>query len=197
VDEQRFITTSFMRLKGKFSMVLNAQLNSKVLELPYIGDRLSMILILPEDKFGLSRVENQLTIQTLRQIHSGFNSKETVILSIPKFQLEIGAELSEILQSLGVRDMFGAKANLKGISPGGELFVSSIVHKAAVEVNEEGTEAAAATAVNIETRMFVRHPRFTADHPFIFFIYDKITDTILFIGRLNEPPNTPTARTEL
>lgn len=110
-----------------------------------------------------------------------------IIVHLPKFKLEEQYELKEPLAKLGMTDVFsGDTADLSGMNGAGGLFLSTVAHKAFVEVNEEGTEAAAATA-GIAAFCALREERFTADHPFLFFIRHNKTKSILFFGRFSSP----------
>ena len=110
-----------------------------------------------------------------------------IIVHLPKFKLEEEYELNDPLAKLGMTDVFcGSKADLSGMNGHGGLFLSTVAHKAFVEVNEEGTEAAAATA-GIASFCMLREEHFTADHPFLFFIRHNKTNSILFLGRFSSP----------
>ncbi len=107
---------------------------------------------------------------------------------LPKFKLEVECSLSEILQEMGMSSVFQkTKADLTGMSSQCGLFISAVVHKAFIEVNEEGTEAAAAIAVIVECDCAVQFRSFIADHPFLFFIRHNPTNSILFLGRFRGP----------
>jgi serine protease inhibitor len=110
-------------------------------------------------------------------------------VSLPKFKITWGtAELSQPLQTLGIRQAFGQNADFSGMTGTRELFIGFVLHKAFVEVNEEGTEAAAATGVGMVRSMAKPPPKvFRADHPFLFLIREKSTGCILFAGRLADP----------
>ncbi|KAL0171233.1 hypothetical protein M9458_031544, partial [Cirrhinus mrigala] len=114
--------------------------------------------------------------------------KQEVQVSLPKFKMEQTYDMKSLLISMGMEDVFnGQKVNLSGMSPNNDLVVSKAIHKAFVEVNEEGTEAAAATAV-VAMLMCARIPQvFKADHPFLFFIRHNPTKSILFYGRFCSP----------
>lgn len=134
-------------------------------------------------------MEKELTREKLDE----WTNRETmdvqseVLVHLPKFKLEDDYELNEPLAKLGMTDVFcGAKANLSGMNGEGGLFLSTVAHKAFVEVNEEGTEAAAATAGMVALCM-LREEHFTADHPFLFFIRHNKTKSILFLGRFSSP----------
>lgn len=110
-----------------------------------------------------------------------------VLVHLPKFKLEEDYEMSKALAKLGMTDVFCAgEADLSGMNGDGGLFLSTVAHKAFVEVNEEGTEAAAATA-GMAVLCMLREEHFTADHPFLFFIRHNKTKSILFLGRYSSP----------
>ncbi|RXN26575.1 leukocyte elastase inhibitor-like protein [Labeo rohita] len=167
--------------------------NLKVLELPYKNEQLSMLILLPnESQDGsdpLLKLESALTLDKLLD----WTRKEQMAtwmdirVHLPKFKLEVDSSLSAILQKMGMSSLFQeAKADLTGMSSKGGLFLSEVVHKAFVEVNEEGTEAAAATAgfTFLSARI---SESFTADHPFMFFIRHNPTNSILFLGKFRGP----------
>ena len=109
-----------------------------------------------------------------------------VIVHLPKFKLEEDVVLNDVLAKLGMTDVFSDKADLSGMNGQGGLFLSTVAHKAFVEVNEEGTEAAAATAGMVSFCM-LREEYFTADHPFLFFIRHNKSKSVLFLGRFSSP----------
>jgi serpin B len=159
------------------------------LELPYVVDDISMVVLLPRDVDGLKSVEDQLNQQTLDRWLAQAREQK-VAVSLPKFKLAAQFSLAKPLTEMGMTDAFSPGANFSGMDGERNLFISAVVHKAFVDVNEEGTEAAAATAVVMRS-MAVMMPRptpiFRADHPFIFLIRDNHSGSILFLGRLVEP----------
>jgi serpin B len=159
------------------------------LELPYVGDDISMVVLLPRDVDGLKSVEDRLNQQTLDRWLAQAREQK-VAVSLPKFKLAAQFSLAKPLTEMGMTDAFSPGANFSGMDGERNLFISAVVHKAFVDVNEEGTEAAAATAVVMRS-MAVMMPRptpiFRADHPFIFLIRDNHSGSILFLGRLVEP----------
>lgn len=178
----------------------------QVLEKPYKGEQLFMQIILPIKKDGLADVEKSLTSKKLAAWTAG-ERQEKVIVAFPKFKMEPDrSDLVELFKSLGMKDPFDPmKADFLSIFQSlklGDLpimshlfknaFISHILHKAFIEVEEKGTEAAASTAV-VMTRDG-SHTYFKADHPFLFLIRERSTGTILFMGRLvapegDKPPN--------
>jgi len=161
---------------------------AKLLEMKYGKSDLAMDVVLPDDPTGLSKIEEQLTPGTFATWTSALHTQR-VEVSFPKVTFTWGGSLTPALKSLGMKSAFGSSADLTGIAPDGKLFVSDVRHKAFVAIDEEGTEAAAATAVVIATRAAVERPpeRFTADHPFVFAIRDTKTGRILFMGRVTNP----------
>ncbi|NP_001188383.1 serpin peptidase inhibitor, clade B (ovalbumin), member 1-like [Danio rerio] len=169
----------------------------QVLELPYIQQELSMLILLPDEtKDGsdpLLKLEKELTLEKLLDWtnRDKMDTQGAVIVHLPKFKLEIESCLSETLEKMGMSSVFQeTKADLTGMGSNGGLFVSAVIHKAFVDVSEEGTEAAAATCVYIITSYVPRpEPRyyFTADHPFMFFIRHNPSNNILFLGRYRSP----------
>ena len=144
-----------------------------------------MVIILPKEPNGLSRVEDQLTLTNLDSWDARM-SEQDVNVYLPKFKVTWGTfELNEPLQALGMCKAFGP-ADFSGMDGTRTLFIGLILHKAFVEVNEEGTEAAAATAV-VTKRSVPRIHTFKADHPFLFLIKDNVTGSILFLGRVLDP----------
>ncbi|KAJ3644596.1 hypothetical protein Zmor_022317 [Zophobas morio] len=161
-------------------------LNAKFLELPFKGGEASMTIILPNDKDGLSKLENDLE----RALVPHNLTHEMVEVQIPKFKIESKIDLKEILRNLGVVTVFtDFQADLSGIAgEPGDLVVNKVIQKSFIDVNEEGVEAAAATfsLVAIPDSAYDDKPKeFFADHPFIFYI--KAKGVIIFVGRVTDP----------
>ncbi|KAF0308008.1 Leukocyte elastase inhibitor C [Amphibalanus amphitrite] len=184
------VKTSMMHMEGtQFRCRPScAGLGCKALELPYEGKRFSMLLLLPDEKDGLAALEEKLAGIPVQSIVKRLGNRKTSI-SIPKFKLETFYNLEGHLQKLGVTDLFDARsADLSKISGSRDLFVSKVVHKAFIEVNEEGTEAAAATGPIAVLACRGPEPfRFFAHHPFFFAIVDNKLDLVLFSGRYVRP----------
>ncbi len=160
----------------------------QAIELPYKGNQLSMIVVLPKtDLNSLNDFDNN----KLNTVLSNMNF-EKVDLYLPKFKLEVTYNnLKNQLIDLGLKDVFTDKADLSGFTGNKNLFVSDVIHKAFIEVNEEGTEAAAATVIGVVATAMPINPQepkvFDANHPFMFYIIDKETRNILFMGQLVNP----------
>lgn len=192
VSDSEKVEVKMMHITKKFKHVEDdGDLGCQVLELPYQGEGLSMVLLLPHDINGLAKLEEGLTHYNLHKaLQSVTKSRpHKVEVSLPRFRLTQQFLLNNVLEKMGATDMFSEfKADFSGISLGLEkLYVSHVIHKAFVEVNEKGTEAAAATAVVMMGRMALLNPIFCADHPFLFMICHKKTGAILFMGRLVKP----------
>ena len=161
-----------------------------VLELPYLGNEVSMFVFLP-DLGQMAELENNITIDNINSwLDARASTAQTNIyieLSLPKFKVETEYTLNDTLSGMGMPSAFGA-ADFSGMIGNPGLYITLVVHKAFVAVDEEGTEAAAATGV-IGGITSVPPPAvpFTVDHPFIFMICENTTNAILFMGRVNEP----------
>ena len=155
----------------------------RMAELPYRGDELAMLVALPKESEKLADLEKALTPEQFAKWVAGLHEANEFPVSIPKFKIETRYELPEHLQALGMKAAFGG-ADFTGMATSPPGWITSVTHKALVEVNEEGTEAAAATAVVIGES--ARMP-FTANRPFLFFIRDVNRGTILFMGRVAKP----------
>ncbi|CAM5110880.1 unnamed protein product [Natator depressus] len=178
-----------MHKMGEYKIATIEEHDCQVLELPYKGDDLSMYILLPKDYTGLTQLEKELTYEKLTTWISPDHLKEVEVeVSLPRFKIETSAELKKYLEALGMTDVFHpGVSDLSGMVKTDGLSVSEAIHKAYIEVNEEGTVAAAATAVSIGITS-VRIPvQFVADHPFLFFIRHQKTKCILFYGRVSSP----------
>jgi len=179
------VPAKFMRQKATFRYVELP--SAQLLEMDYQGTPVAFDILLPKSDDGLPELEGSLDAGTLKEWFGELTS-EMVDVAIPKFRAESSFSLKETLSRMGMVEAFGAAADFSGIDGRRDLFVSDVVHKAFVDVSEEGTEAAAATGT-IMGALAVRRDRivFRADHPFLFFIRDTRSGTILFEGRLERP----------
>ncbi|KAK1339649.1 hypothetical protein QTO34_018203 [Cnephaeus nilssonii] len=242
-------TVKMMYQKSTFPFGYIEDLKCRVLELPYQGGELSMVILLPDDiedeATGLKKapqafrkppaamvqtlssrrqrrrelsvllaqsatpatlspapcascwpnrgrsgvmIEEQLTLEKLHEWTKPENLSSTEVkVHLPRFKLEENYNLNSHLASLGIKDLFTTRADLSGMSRAGDLFISKIIHQSFVEVNEEGTEAAAATFASCVGCSLMPVENFVADHPFIFFIRHNFSTNILFLGRLSSP----------
>ncbi|KAB7499965.1 Serpin B10 [Armadillidium nasatum] len=153
------------------------------------GSRMSFVILLPDARDGLSDLEEKLASVDLGELDKDAYSTK-VKLYLPKFKMEESVNLNDVLMSLGMTDMFGSECDLSGFSPVPDLYVSDVLHKAFLEVNEEGCEAAAATGVCIQVMCYIPPVDIVIDHPFLFYIQDNRTKQVLFVGRCVQPTET-------
>jgi serpin B len=162
----------------------------QAVEIPYKNRELAMVVLLPRERNGLSTLEASLTAGNLQQWQTQM-APARVNLSLPRFQMTQAFELGKTLAGMGMGEAFGGGADFSGMTGKRDLAISDVVHKAFVDVNEAGTEAAAATAVGMRA-LAMRQPmeppvEFRADHPFVFLIRENRSRSILFLGRVVEP----------
>ena len=164
--------------------------NLQLLELSYAGRDVSMVVLLPKEKYGLKALEDSLTATQLQSWLKQARSRE-VNVYLPKFKMTQQFALAQTLAAMGMNDAFSSRADFSGMDGTKDLGIAEVIHKAFVEVNEEGTEAAAATGLTVVLGMMIEQPEpvpvFRADHPFLFFIRDTRSGTILFMGRVTDP----------
>jgi serpin B len=163
----------------------------KAVDIPYKSGELSMVVLLPNDVIGLPALEQSLTAANLQKwLHDSWRTSK-VFLALPKFKMTGEFELSGALSALGMRQAFQkGVADFSAMTGKRDLWISTAIHKAYIDVNEEGTEAAAATGIGMRSMaMAYEAPPifFRADHPFIFFIRDNRSGAILFVGRVADP----------
>jgi serpin B len=158
----------------------------QILELPYAGEDLSMLVILPGELDGLAKIERALTVENLDKWTRNLVETDVVVF-LPRFEITLPFRLDDILQSMGMVDAFSDQADFSGMDGSKELFISAVLHKAFVVVNEAGTEAAAASAVLMSRGLPASPPIFQAAHPFIFLIRENLTKSVLFLGRVVNP----------
>jgi serpin B len=163
--------------------------SAQILEMRYAGTGMAFDVLLPTTLTGLPNLEKSLTPGNLTG-WLGHLATRNVQVSLPKFRAESQFSLRKALSTMGMPTSFTGKADFSGIDPKRSLAISEVVHKAFVDVSEQGTEAAAATGITMHAtamRMPERAVVFRADHPFLFLIRDTRTGVILFIGRLMDP----------
>jgi len=155
----------------------------QALSLAY-NENFSMVILLPTDKLGLSDFEQSLTEEKLNKILNGLQlSSADIEVAIPKFEIRYSAQLVENLKNLGLNIPFGEFADFSGFTDYEKLKIDKVIHQAVIKVNEEGTEAAGATAVVVIKTSYSIPIKFVADHPFMFLIRENSTGSILFLGR--------------
>lgn len=168
--------------------------DAQVLSMPYRGHELSMVVVLPKKIDGLAELEGKLTNERFAGWMKELRGDRPVMTYLPKFKMRSQLMLSGALKSMGMTSAFGDNADFSAMSKSEELMISEVVHQAFVDVDEKGTEAAAATAVLIAPTAALFEPKeppkpiiFRADHPFLFVIRDNRTGAVLFMGRMQRP----------
>ena len=155
----------------------------QILKLNYQGNDLSMLIVLPKEN-DITIAEDAINAENLTNWRNDLYELE-INVGIPKFKFETKYSLNNLLMEMGIIDAFGTEANFSGMDGTTSLFISRALHQAFVEVNEEGTEAAAATAIIMELKAIPNY--FLADHPFLFLIQHEETGAVLFMGRVMDP----------
>lgn len=170
----------------------HSSLDAKILRLPYKGKKFSMFILLPKTKAGVEELTQILQNDQVKRMQ--FMMEETKIkVTLPKFKFEFDKNLKSTLGALGIRDIFTDEASLPGLDRGanvaGKLKVSNILQKAGIDVNEKGTEAYASTVIEIGNKFGgdVTIEEFNVNRPFIFFIEEEATGSIIFAGKVLEP----------
>lgn len=176
----------FMTVRGGFGHV--AYDGYQVLRIPYKGDRLSMLVVLPDGAAGLGGVADGLSAGAVSSWLGGMEERD-LLVTIPKFAADARYDLGQAMGAMGVTDAFDqGAADLEGIGfheDGGALYVGSAAHVAHVSVDEVGTEAAAVTVIELE--IVSKPPSFVADRPFMFLVHDAESGAILFMGSVADP----------
>jgi serpin B len=188
LSQTKSATAPLMHREGSFGYFDGGTF--QVLEIPYKSNELSLIVLLPKERSGLPGLENTMTASKMQQWLSKVAPVSKVIVTIPRFKSTQEFELSAALRALGMPQAFASGADFSGMTGKRDFAISAVIHKAFVDVNEEGTEAAAATAVTMRAlamRAGPAPPVFRADHPFIFLIRDNSSRSILFMGRITDP----------
>uniref|UniRef100_A0A1W7RAM3 Leukocyte elastase inhibitor n=1 Tax=Hadrurus spadix TaxID=141984 RepID=A0A1W7RAM3_9SCOR len=177
-----------MKLNTKFPYLYDPVNEYRALQLPYKGNSISMIIVLPFERDGIEKLQQSITSETLIDILERVRETQVTVF-LPKFNIIHSMSLKDDLISAGLGSMFSTNADFSRITGNKGLYVSDIIHKAVVEVNEEGSEAAAVTgAIFFPTSLEIPYDRniFKADHPFLFFIIDNRSGSNLFIGRVTK-----------
>ena len=190
VSPSKQVMVDMMHVEGTFNHEVSEDLMAHILELPYKGEDISMFILLPpftkED--GIQTVLKRLNLERFKEIVSGKTlSSRTVQVSLPKFSLEHTLELVPVLKKIGVGDLFegGDLSALTGVN---NITVGAGLHKAKIEVTEEGTKAAGATVLfSFRSSRPIEPAQFTCNHPFIYLIYDKSAQAVIFTGIFRRP----------
>ncbi len=180
------IDVPFMHREGTYRYYEDERLQA--VALPYGEERVSMHILLPQEGYGMHELIEELDPETWREIVTGLSERK-IQLALPRFTLEYEVTLDDALKAMGMEIAFDRQradfSAMYPVRPGENVFIGEVLHKAFVDVNEEGTEAAAATSVEIRIESAPMLDTFRADRPFLFAIVDDTTSSILFLGTLN------------
>ncbi|NWU97678.1 OVAL protein, partial [Upupa epops] len=183
ITEQESKPVQMMQQIGSFRVAVIASEKIQILELPYASGQLTMLVLLPDDISGLEQLESAITSEKLQEWTSVMEEKKIKVY-LPRMKIEEKYNLTSVLKSMGITDLFSSSANLSGISSAESLKISQAIHEASVEVQEAGSEAAGSAEDGIES---TSAPEFRVDHPFLFLIKHIKIDSILFFGRCYFP----------
>jgi len=185
----RSVQIPLMKQEGEFRYGESESI--QVLELPYLSKTLSMLILLPREKDGLKRLEENLSMENLAGWRKTLREDEVEVF-LPRFRMTCTFRLDKALAATGMADAFiPSKADFSGMDGRpGWLYIGAVLHKTYVDVNEEGTEAAAAAALSAPAAAPGQPPVFRADHPFLFAICETRSGTLIFLGRLTDPAKT-------
>ncbi|MEA2105624.1 MAG: serpin family protein [Bacteroidota bacterium] len=185
ISKKEEVTTTFMN--GQITTWYYKDCLKEIIEIPYANRDYSMMIILPKNYRKLKWVERFLSVKCMER-YENKKEKYKVNLSVPKFKMGSEFNLKEVFQALGMKDAFAGSADFSGMTEETRLFIDEVIHKAVIDVNEAGTEAAAATAVVMrKTSVLMESVTFKADRPFIYAIRNTRDGTIYFLGKVTNP----------
>ena len=185
--DNKAVETDMMNLKHSFPYMENEDI--QLIEMPYKGGDASMFVILPKKKNDLKEIEKVLDWKKIEKYMGQLSIKQADVY-FPKFKMSLEYELRKLMTNLGMKAAFDKVADFSRMNGNKDLYISAIIHKTFVEVDETGTEAAAATAVVMRMKSAMPDPdykTFKADHPFFYFIRENVSGTVLFAGRVTDP----------
>ncbi|KAJ0181166.1 hypothetical protein K1T71_003251 [Dendrolimus kikuchii] len=190
VSETHQTLFPFMKQKGTFPYMVNDELGAQILELPYKGNDISMFILLPpySMKEGVTNIIANLTPERLASVVEESHMVREVIVEIPKFTIERTVQLRQVLEVLGAGDLFSENADFTTLTDNRGIQFDDAVHKAKIQLDEEGTVAAAATAIfGFRSSRPAEPTRFQANFPFVYFLYERPTNSVLFMGVYRDP----------
>jgi serpin B len=173
--------------KNQCNIFYNENEHSRWIHLPYTNEQLMMVIMLPKKRFDLDSLQKHL-LQDSIPYHQA-TRQEIKTLALPKFKFTFGLELTSKLKAIGIKQAFSSNADFGNISEDANLYIDLVYQKVFIQVDEEGTEAVAATAVIMKSRSLARHSpiEFIVDQPFIFLIVHKPTNITIFQGQVHSP----------
>lgn len=192
VNNEKTITASTMNETGSYAYFKSD--NFAAVSLPYIHPKenlpdLNFLILLPHENFGLVEIQKKMDAEYFKNILSSLEDEEINIF-LPKFTFTKSFSLKDVLIKMGMVTAFNSQANFEGINGSRDLQIGQVAHKAFISVNENGTEASAATSVSMNMKSILRPKEpitFRIDHPFLFIIYEKLTGSVLFCGHVVNP----------
>ncbi|MEE4196215.1 MAG: serpin family protein [Bacteroidales bacterium] len=185
ISRKEEVTTTFMN--GQITTWYYKDCLKEIIEIPYADRDYSMMIILPKNYRKLKWVERFLSVKCMER-YEDKKEKYKVNVSVPKFKMGSEFNLKEVFQALGMQDAFAGSADFSGMTEETRLYIDEVIHKAIIDVNEAGTEAAAATAVVMrKTSVLMENVTFKADRPFIYAIRNTRDGTIYFLGKVMNP----------
>ncbi|XP_019715833.1 alpha-1-antitrypsin-like [Hippocampus comes] len=182
VDENTEVPVQMMNKEDDFDIYQDMAINTTILRL-HFNSSYSMLLLLPEN---MALLEKEICPQHLTK-WSKWMKKRTYDIFVPKISMKTDYSLKELLTEMGMTNMFDVRADLSGISEGKKLLVSGVVHQAALDIDEAGATAAAATGIGITLMSFQHIPELKFNRPFMLLITENTTDDILFMGKIINP----------
>lgn len=188
VDGNQCFSANFMENVNIYNYAYISSLQAQAVELPYEGRKFSLLLLVSTKRNGVQQLIRDLSHASIHNIVSSLEPTD-ILISLPRFSIDYTADLIHALHEVGIREVFSTNANLTGMIQwmNYELHVSNFLHKAKIEVNEEGTVAAAATGTLVVPLMGTSIQKLIFDHPFLFFLRNTETGDILFAGRMSQP----------
>ncbi|NXM60964.1 OVALX protein, partial [Illadopsis cleaveri] len=188
VTEQESRPVQMMHQNSTFKVARVAEDKIKVLELPYIREELSLFVLLPDDISGLAQLESKISYENLMKWTSPkVMEKKRVKVYLPRMKIEEKYNLTSVLTSLGMTDLFSPSANLSGISSAEGLRISEAIHEVYMVVTEEGTEAGGSEVVTGDIQHSSEDEDFRANRPFLFFVRHNSSNMILLFGKYCSP----------
>ena len=189
VDETKIIMAKLMNRTMRVRATYLREIDADIVELPYKGRRLGMYVVLPRQKYGLQTLEDKISTMDINELFGKAYMYKELDVFLPSFKLEQTIRMTGYLKQLGMNKMFGEEADFSIMAGAkGDLFISEVMQKVFIEVNEEGTEAAAATGVTFRKKSAPKpKAEFKCNYPFLFYIRDNWSEMILFSGRVVDP----------
>lgn len=185
IGKSDFVDRTFM--KTEINSWYYQDKYTEIIDIPYSDKKYSLMIILPKSYKKLKKVEKKFNYDYYLN-YTQNKKKKRIKLTIPKFNIETDFDLNKTLEKMGIKDAFNSSADFTGITESEKLYISNVVHKATIIVNEEGTEAAAATAVIMrKTSMLIESVEFKANRPFIYILRNNENNCIYFMGKILDP----------